>query len=166
MSDTELALLIDRFMRRIHGALQTKSSGFDRNNIGPGGGIILLTLSDMGCTGLSELTSRVARDKSQMTRSIRSLEAKGLLGEGCRALGSQQMCGRPPRGDRSALTRGAYAPASTRSDPRASTLKTKHTRRYVPCSTWSNGEDTYLSNTLWLHRMSVPCPPAPHSLGR
>jgi len=79
MSDTELALLIDRFMRRIHGALQTKSSGFDRNNIGPGGGIILLTLSDMGCTGLSELTSRVARDKSQMTRSIRSLEAKGLI---------------------------------------------------------------------------------------
>ncbi len=44
-----------------------------------GGGIVLLTIADMGCPGLHELTIRVARDKSQMTRTIRSLEAKGLV---------------------------------------------------------------------------------------
>ena len=79
MQDTELALLIDRFMRRIHFGLQAKASGFDKENVGPGGGIILLTIADMGCPGLNELTKRVARDKSQMTRTIRSLETKGLV---------------------------------------------------------------------------------------
>ena len=79
MQNTDLALLIDRFMRRIHFGLQSKADAFDTANVGPGGGIILLTLSDMGSPGLQELTRRVARDKSQMTRSIRSLEAKGLV---------------------------------------------------------------------------------------
>jgi len=79
MQNTELALLIDRFMRRIHFGLQSRAEGFDRKNVGPGGGIVLLTLADMGCPGLHELTKQVARDKSQMTRTIRSLEAKGLV---------------------------------------------------------------------------------------
>lgn len=79
MADTELALLIDRFMRRIHFGLQAKAPGFDKENVGPGGGIILLTIADMGRPGLHELTRRVARDKSQMTRTVRSLEAKGLV---------------------------------------------------------------------------------------
>ena len=79
MQDTELALLIDRFMRRIHFGLQSKAHAFDTTRVGPGGGIVLLTLADMGCPGLHELTRRVARDKSQMTRTIRSLEAKGLV---------------------------------------------------------------------------------------
>ncbi|MCR9134497.1 MAG: MarR family transcriptional regulator [Alphaproteobacteria bacterium] len=79
MADIELALLIDRLMRRIHFGLQEKASRFDRENIGPGGGIILLNLADMECCGIQELTNRVARDKSQMTRTIRSLEAKGLV---------------------------------------------------------------------------------------
>ncbi|MEM8976020.1 MAG: MarR family transcriptional regulator [Pseudomonadota bacterium] len=79
MQDAELALLIDRFMRRIHFGLQSKSHSFDTEKVGPGGGIILLTLSDMGCPSLHELTKQVARDKSQMTRTIRSLEMKGLV---------------------------------------------------------------------------------------
>ena len=79
MQDTELALLIDRFMRRIHFGLQSKASGFDKENVGPGGGVVLLTIADMGRPGLHELTKRVARDKSQMTRTIRSLETKGLV---------------------------------------------------------------------------------------
>ncbi len=79
MQDTELALLIDRFMRKIHFGLQSKAHSFDKKRVGPGGGIVLLTLADMGCPGLQELTRRVARDKSQMTRTIRSLEAKGLV---------------------------------------------------------------------------------------
>ncbi|MEO1493156.1 MAG: MarR family transcriptional regulator [Pseudomonadota bacterium] len=79
MQDTELALLIDRFMRRIHFGLQSTAHAFDTANVGPGGGIVLLTLADMGRPGLHELTTRVARDKSQMTRMIRSLETKGLV---------------------------------------------------------------------------------------
>ena len=79
MADTELALLVDRFMRRIHFGLQAKAPGFDKESVGPGGGIILLTIADMGRPSLQDLTKRVARDKSQMTRTIRSLEAKGLV---------------------------------------------------------------------------------------
>lgn len=79
MQNTDLALLIDRFMRRIHFGLQSKAHAFDTEKVGPGGGIVLLTLSDMGTPGLQELTRRVARDKSQMTRTVRSLEAKGLV---------------------------------------------------------------------------------------
>ncbi len=79
MQDTDLALLIDRFMRRIHFGLQERAPKFDRKAIGPGGGIVLMTLAEMGCVALNELTKRVARDKSQMTRTIRSLESKGLV---------------------------------------------------------------------------------------
>ena len=39
-----------------------------------------MTLADTGQISLNELTKRVARDKSQMTRMIRSLETKGLVG--------------------------------------------------------------------------------------
>ncbi|MCV6593357.1 MAG: MarR family transcriptional regulator [Silicimonas sp.] len=78
-TDTDLALLIDRFMRRIHAGLQLTAPGHDPENVGPGGGIVLLTLAETGEIGLHELTQRVARDKSQMTRMIRSLEGKGLV---------------------------------------------------------------------------------------
>ena len=79
MQDTELALLIDRFMRRIHSGVHAKAHEFDPERVGPGGGFVLLTIADMGCPELHELTKRVARDKSQMTRTIRSLETKGLV---------------------------------------------------------------------------------------
>ena len=79
MQDTELALLMDRFMRRIHFGLQSKAHAFDTHRVGPGGGLVLMTLAEMGRPGLHELTKRVSRDKSQMTRTIRALEAKGLV---------------------------------------------------------------------------------------
>ena len=79
MSDTELAILVDRFMRQIHMSLQAKASGFDTENVGTGGGMELITLADMGPSEEHELTRRVARDKSQMTRLMKSLETKGLL---------------------------------------------------------------------------------------
>ena len=79
MQDTDLALLVDRFMRHIHFGLQSRADSFDRKAVGPGGGIVLMTLADTGRISLNELTKRVARDKSQMTRTIRSLETKGLV---------------------------------------------------------------------------------------
>ena len=79
MSDTDLALLVDRFMRSIHFGLQQTAAEFDTARVGPGGGIILMTLADTGEVPLSALTTLVARDKSQMTRAIRDLEGKGLV---------------------------------------------------------------------------------------
>ena len=79
MANVELALLVDRFMRRIHISLQGKASVFDTENVGPAGGMLLLTLSDMGHPEMHELTERFARDKSQMTRVVRALETKGLV---------------------------------------------------------------------------------------
>lgn len=79
MQNADLALLIDRFMRRIHFGLQSRAASFDTEKVGPGGGVVLLTLADLGRPGLHELTRRVARDKSQMTRIIRSLESKDLV---------------------------------------------------------------------------------------
>ncbi|MEM8839299.1 MAG: MarR family transcriptional regulator [Pseudomonadota bacterium] len=79
MQDTDLALLVDRLMRSIHFGLQERAPGFDREGVGPGGGIVLMTLADTGKISLNDLTKRVARDKSQMTRMIRSLEGKGLI---------------------------------------------------------------------------------------
>ncbi|MEM8592150.1 MAG: MarR family transcriptional regulator [Pseudomonadota bacterium] len=79
MADVELALLIDRFMRKIHMSLQAKAGEFDTENVGPAGGMVLLTIADMGRPEIHELTARFARDKSQMTRVISLLETKGLL---------------------------------------------------------------------------------------
>lgn len=79
MQDIDLALLTDRFMRKIHFGLQARAPGFDREAVGPGGGIVLMTLADTGRITMNELTKTVARDKSQMTRLIRHLEAKGLV---------------------------------------------------------------------------------------
>lgn len=41
--------------------------------------MILLTLDEMGETAMNDLATRLVRDKSQMTRSIRVLEEKGLV---------------------------------------------------------------------------------------
>ena len=79
MTDIELALLVDRFMRRIHGAVHRKAPHFDTERVGPGGGMILLTLADLGPAQMQELARRLARDKSQMTRAVRVLEEKGLI---------------------------------------------------------------------------------------
>ncbi|MDJ0627668.1 MAG: MarR family transcriptional regulator [Rhodobacter sp.] len=79
MADTDLALLLDRFMRRIHAALHAKAPDFDSDRIGPGGAMVLLTLADMETAQMHELARRVARDKSQMTRVVQALETKGMV---------------------------------------------------------------------------------------
>ena len=79
MTDIELALLVDRFMRRIHAGVHRKAPQFDTERVGPGGGMILLTLADLGPAQMQELARRLARDKSQMTRAVRALEQKGLI---------------------------------------------------------------------------------------
>ncbi|CUJ23212.1 MarR family winged helix-turn-helix transcriptional regulator [Cognatishimia activa] len=79
MTTPDFALLVDRFMRQIHFGLQQSAADFDKRGVGPGGGIVLMTLKDTGEIKLNELTARVARDKSQISRLIRTLEGKGLV---------------------------------------------------------------------------------------
>lgn len=79
MPDIEIANLTDRFMRRIHLSLNARSSEFDRHQLGPAGGVLLLTLAEMEPVRLHELVARMNRDKSQMTRAVKVLEAKGLI---------------------------------------------------------------------------------------
>ncbi|MEO0343954.1 MAG: MarR family transcriptional regulator [Pseudomonadota bacterium] len=77
--ETELALLIDRFMRRIHFKLRANAAQFDVKSVGRNGGMTLLTIADTDRISLHDLTERMARDKSQMTRAIKALEQKGLV---------------------------------------------------------------------------------------
>ncbi|MDJ1008008.1 MAG: MarR family transcriptional regulator [Paracoccaceae bacterium] len=79
MTDPTLALLLDRFVRRLHLALQRKAPEFDTEGVGPWGGMVLLMLHDLGPVPIHVLTEELMRDKSQMTRSLRALEDKGLL---------------------------------------------------------------------------------------
>ncbi|MEM7270253.1 MAG: MarR family transcriptional regulator [Pseudomonadota bacterium] len=77
--DVEIARLIDRLLRRINGELNADAARFDRHDVGPHGGMLLLTLAELQPARIQDLVSAMARDKSQMTRAIKSLEAKGLI---------------------------------------------------------------------------------------
>ena len=65
MTTIQLALLVDRLMRRINSGLQATSADFDTNDVGPMGGMVLLTLADTGACDMHVLTEQMARDKSQ-----------------------------------------------------------------------------------------------------
>lgn len=75
----EIAYLVDRFMRRISANLHEKALAIDTDRIGPFGGMILLTLSDIEPAPMHKLVEQMGRDKSQMTRAVRSLEEKGMI---------------------------------------------------------------------------------------
>ncbi|MEM9140242.1 MAG: MarR family transcriptional regulator [Pseudomonadota bacterium] len=79
MPDIEIAHLVDRFMRRIHAALNEKAPEFDTHSVGPGGGILLLTLAEAEPMRIQDLVRRMARDKSQITRAVSTMERKGLI---------------------------------------------------------------------------------------
>ncbi|MEM1303180.1 MAG: MarR family transcriptional regulator, partial [Pseudomonadota bacterium] len=79
MATIQLALLVDRLMRQIHVSLQANSAEFDTRDVGPMGGMVLLTLADTGPCDMHVLTQLMARDKSQMTRIIKALEAKDCV---------------------------------------------------------------------------------------
>lgn len=79
MPDIETAQLMDRLMRRIHARVGARSDTFDTHKLGPGGGILLLTLAEMAPVRLHALVDAMQRDKSQMTRAIQRLEGKGLV---------------------------------------------------------------------------------------
>ena len=79
MPDPRLAVLMDRFVRRMHVSLLAKAAEFDSEKVGANGAMVLLTLSEAETTSMAELTRKLNRDKSQMTRSVQALEQKGML---------------------------------------------------------------------------------------
>ncbi len=79
MPDISLATNLDRFVRKIHARLHARAKEFDKDKVGPGGAILLLTLEENGTLTLGELSQQLIRDKSQITREVASLVRKGMI---------------------------------------------------------------------------------------
>ncbi|MEL6877148.1 MAG: MarR family transcriptional regulator [Pseudomonadota bacterium] len=77
--EREIAMLMDRFMRRTHAGIHAKAKAFDTERVGPNGGMMLLALSDLQPAPISELAREVTRDKAQVTRAIQRFERLGLV---------------------------------------------------------------------------------------
>ena len=74
-----LAVHLDRLMRRIHADLRPKALKVDVHEVGPLGGMVLMTIEDCGQVSLQELARLLARDKGQTTRFVQMLERKALV---------------------------------------------------------------------------------------
>jgi len=79
MTDTSLAINLDKFMRRLHVSLRNKAPSFDTERIGPSGAFLLLTLDDLNSATMQDLADALVRDKSQMTRAVQNLVNKDLI---------------------------------------------------------------------------------------
>lgn len=79
LPDIEVAQLVDRLMRSIHADLGRKASSFDKEKVGPAGGMMLMALADLEPVAIHELVRSVARDKAQVTRLLQTLGTKGLI---------------------------------------------------------------------------------------
>lgn len=66
-------------MRSIHFDLGRKAPAFDREKVGPLGGMVLMTLADLQPVPMHELVRTMSRDKAQITRLLQSLGQKGLV---------------------------------------------------------------------------------------
>ncbi|MEO0412486.1 MAG: MarR family transcriptional regulator [Pseudomonadota bacterium] len=74
-----LATHLDRLVRRLHADLHPKAVHVDDANVGPLGGMVLMTIEENAPISVQDLAERVARDKGQMTRILQSLERKALV---------------------------------------------------------------------------------------
>lgn len=77
--EREIAMLMDRFMRRTHSGIHARAKAFDTDQVGPGGSMMLLALSDLQPAPISDLVRELTRDKSQVTRAIQRFERLGLV---------------------------------------------------------------------------------------
>ncbi|MEL6584611.1 MAG: MarR family transcriptional regulator, partial [Pseudomonadota bacterium] len=79
MTDPTLAILFDRLMRRLHVSMMAKAQEFDAHRVGPAGAMLLMSLKDLGPVETHTLVKEAARDKSQITRLLNTLEQKGII---------------------------------------------------------------------------------------
>ena len=66
-------------MRRIHAELHPRATQFDHHQVGPLGGMLLLTVREREPADIQSVVDALGRDKSQISRLIKRLERKGLL---------------------------------------------------------------------------------------
>lgn len=77
--DANIALQIDRLMRRFHADMHPRAVRVDQEKIGPVGGMILLAIDESSPIALQVLANRLGRDKSQISRIVQTLVRKGLV---------------------------------------------------------------------------------------
>ncbi|MEL6789236.1 MAG: MarR family transcriptional regulator [Pseudomonadota bacterium] len=66
-------------MRRIHASLHPRAVEFDQHNVGPLGGMLLLTIGEYELVDMQTVITALGRDKSQISRLIQRFERKGLI---------------------------------------------------------------------------------------
>ena len=75
----DTAVLVDGLMRRIHAGVHPKAAAVDDEKVGPVGGMVLFAIEELQPVPLLKLGRAVARDKSQITRLMHTLESKDLI---------------------------------------------------------------------------------------
>ena len=75
----ELAFQIDRLMRRINARVHAQAPIFDSDRIGPIGGMVLMTLSEVQPAPMQQIATMMGRDKAQLSRLFKSLERRELV---------------------------------------------------------------------------------------
>lgn len=75
----ELAFEVDRLMRRMNAGIEARAPSFDTERIGPIGGMILLSISEVQPVAMQEIARMMARNKGQLSRTISVLERRGLV---------------------------------------------------------------------------------------
>lgn len=79
----EITLTFDRFLRRLHRQMPARAEAAGVAFVPPPAGLVLFALDETGPVPkpmpMQELARTLARDKSQITRLVRDLEAKGLV---------------------------------------------------------------------------------------
>ncbi|MEM8925667.1 MAG: MarR family transcriptional regulator [Actinomycetota bacterium] len=74
-----LALDLDRLMRALHCTTRRRAEVVDRARIGPFGAMTLMTIADREPLPIQTLATELARDKAQITRTVKLLEETGLI---------------------------------------------------------------------------------------
>ncbi|MEM6747185.1 MAG: MarR family transcriptional regulator [Pseudomonadota bacterium] len=82
MLDDDIALLLDRLMRYAHHGLHQRADRLHAGEIQPSDGMLLLTLARIEPAPMHVLAATLARHKSQVTRTVQKLEAKGWITRG------------------------------------------------------------------------------------
>lgn len=80
MSGTkDLAQKLNRIVHHLKKSVHARARDLDHDKVGPSGAILLMMLCQNGPVPIQHLVQLTGRDKGQMTRKIKELEAKGLV---------------------------------------------------------------------------------------
>lgn len=75
----EFAFQVDRFMRRLNARVHSRAPTFDKDRVGPIGGMIMMTLAEVQPAPMQQIVDSLGRDKAQLSRMFANLERRGLV---------------------------------------------------------------------------------------